>query len=50
MVEELRRIVDSGCLVGTCFLDLSKTFDTMDHAKVVLKLMSHCVTGIELAL
>ena len=49
-MEELRRVVDSGCLVGTCFLDLSKTVDTMDHAKLVLELMSYCVTAIELAL
>ena len=49
-MEELRRIVDSGCLVDACFLDLSKIFDTMDYAKLVLKLMSYCVPGLELAL
>ena len=48
MVEEIRRSVDSSCIVGACFLDLGKAFNTISHAKLVSKLTSYGVNGIEL--
>ena len=48
LVEEIRQSIDSGGIVGACFLDLSKAFGTMSHAKLVSKLTSYGVNGIEL--
>ena len=48
LVEEIRQSIDSGCIVGAYFLDLSKAFGTMSHAKLVSKLTSYGVNGIEL--
>ena len=48
LVEEIRRGVDSGYIVGACFSDLRKVFDTISHAKLVSKLTSYAVNGIEL--
>ena len=47
-MEEIRRSVDSGCIVGDCFLDLSKAFVITSHAKLVSKLTNCDVNGIEL--
>ena len=46
LVEEIRRSVDSGCIVGACFLDLSKAFDSISHAKLVSKITSYGVNGM----
>ena len=48
LVEEIRQNVDLGCIVGACLLDLRKAFDTISHAKLVSKLTSYGVSGIEL--
>ena len=48
LVEEIRRSVGSSCIVGACFLDLSKAFDTIRYAKLVSKLTGYGVNGIEL--
>ena len=48
LVEEIRRSVDSGCIVGDCFSDLSRAFDTISDAKLVSKLTSYGVNGIQL--
>ena len=48
MVEKIRQSVDSGCIVGDCFSDVSRAFDTISHAKLVSKLASYGVNGIQL--
>ena len=48
LVEEIRQNVDLGCIVGACLLDLCKAFDAISHAKLVSKLTSYGVSGIEL--
>ena len=48
LVEEIRRSVDSGCIVDACFLDLSKAFYTISHVELVSKLTSYGLNGIEL--
>ena len=40
--------MDSGKLVGACFLDLSKAFDTLSHSKLLTKLESYGVSNNEL--
>ena len=47
-MEEIRRSVGSGCIVGDCFLDLSKAFVMISHAKLVSKLTNYDVNEIEL--
>ena len=46
-MEEIRRTVGSGCIVAVCSLQLSKTFDTIIHAQVVLNLMSYGANRIQ---
>ena len=46
LVEEIRRNVDSGWIAGACFLDLSIAFDTISHAKLVSRLTSYGVNGL----
>ena len=46
LVEEIRRSVDSRCIVGACFLDLSKAFDSISHAELVSKITSYGVNGM----
>ena len=45
-MQKIRQIVDLGCIVGACFLDLHKAFDTIIHAKLISKLTSYGVNGI----
>ena len=43
LLEEIRRSIDSGCIVGACFLDLSNVIGTISHAKLVSKFTSYGV-------
>ena len=40
LVDNIKPSVDSVCIAGACFLDLSKATDTISHAKLVSKLTS----------
>ena len=48
LLEEIRQSLDSGCIVGACFSDIRKTFDTISHARLVSKLASYGFNGIKL--
>ena len=47
-VDNVKRKVNEGKLVGAIFIDLSKAFDTLSHAKLITKLQSYGIHGIEL--
>ena len=46
-IDDIRLEVDRGNLVGAVFLDLSKAFDTISHAKLLSKLPSYEILGKE---
>ena len=35
LLDQVRLAVDNGNLVGTCFTDLQKVFDTINHNKLI---------------
>ena len=48
LLDNIRKHVDKGHLVGATFIDLSKAFDTISHAKIIEKLPAYGVHGKEL--
>ena len=48
LLDDVRKNVDKGKLVGAVFIDLSKAFDTISHSKVLTKLPSNGIDGKEL--
>ena len=47
-LDKIRSNVDKGKLTGACFIDLSKAFDTISHAKLLTKLPKYGIHDIEL--
>ena len=45
LLDDVRKNVDKGKLVGAAFIDLSKAFDTISHSKVLTKLPSYGMTA-----
>ena len=48
LLDSIKMQVDKGLLVGAAFIDLSKAFDTISHAKILDKLPSYGIIGREL--
>ena len=48
LIDSIRNEVDYGNLVGSCFIDLSKAFDTISHSQLLCKLKSYGIENIEL--
>ena len=48
LLDNIRREVDSGKLVGAVFIDLSKAFDTISHAMLLGKLSRYGISDGEL--
>ena len=46
--DDSKKHVDNMSLVGCVFIDFSKTLDTPSHAKVLAKLPSYGINGVEL--
>ena len=48
LLDNIRKSVDEGNLVGAVFIDLSKAFDTISYSKLLQKLCLHGIEGQEL--
>ena len=47
-LDEIRKEIDQGKLVGAVFMDLSRAFDTLGHATLMTKLKSYGICGYEI--
>ena len=48
LIDDIRKSVDKGNMVGAVFIDLTKVFDTINHAKLLSKLSQYGVKEIVL--
>ena len=48
LLDSIKKEVDKGLLVGATFIDLSKAFDTISHARILAKLPLYGISGREL--
>ena len=49
LLDDIRKKVDQGYMVGAIFIDLSKAFDTIGHGILLSKLPSYGIENTELA-
>ena len=47
-LDDIRSKVDNGNMVGSCFIDLSKAFDTISHSKLLAKFPMYGIHDREL--
>jgi hypothetical protein len=47
-IDDIRKDVDKGNIVGAVFIDLSKAFDTLSHGVLLEKLQAYGIKGNEL--
>jgi len=47
-LDEVRREIDNGKLVGAVFMDLSRAFDTLGHSTLLSKLKTYGINGSEI--
>ena len=43
---QIRRSMDAGMLTGAIYVDMSKAFDTVGHARIINKLPDYGITGM----